>query len=58
MQVLFRYRYAEPIRRRAEVAACGLCDARAREERRSVASADEVRTKEQEFKLRTLNASS
>eukprot|EP00913_Durusdinium_trenchii_P015982 g15020.t1 len=41
-QVLFRYRYAEPIRRRAEVAACGLCDARAREERRSVASADEA----------------
>ena len=34
LQVLFRYRYAEPIRHRAEVAACGLCDARQRERRR------------------------
>eukprot|EP00435_Cladocopium_sp_Y103_P000532 s2010_g1.t1 len=34
-QVLFRYRYVEPIRHRADVAACGLCDARDRERRRA-----------------------
>lgn len=37
MQVLFRYRYAEPVPRRAEVAACGLCDAEARQQRRAKA---------------------
>eukprot|EP00439_Symbiodinium_sp_Y106_P031681 s1295_g3.t2 len=37
MQVLFRYRYAEPVPRRAEVAACGLCDAEARLQRRAKA---------------------
>ena len=34
-QVLFRYRYVEPIRHRADAAACGLCDARDRERRRA-----------------------
>ena len=33
--MLFRYRYVEPIRHRADVAACGLCDARDRERRRA-----------------------
>eukprot|EP00438_Fugacium_kawagutii_P002289 Skav226048 [mRNA] locus=scaffold211:106333:113667:+ [translate_table: standard] len=37
---LFRYRYVEPIRRRAEIAACGLCDAREREHRRTEQSAN------------------
>ncbi|CAJ1437294.1 unnamed protein product [Effrenium voratum] len=41
-QVLFRYRYAEPAPRRAQVAACGLCDAKAREERRAIARGDEA----------------
>lgn len=41
-QVLFRYRYAEPIGRRAELFACGLCDAQRRLKRRRQAAGDEA----------------
>eukprot|EP00927_Polykrikos_kofoidii_P065798 TRINITY_DN61514_c0_g1_i1.p1 TRINITY_DN61514_c0_g1~~TRINITY_DN61514_c0_g1_i1.p1 ORF type:complete len:906 (+),score=125.73 TRINITY_DN61514_c0_g1_i1:348-2720(+) len=44
IQQLFWYRYREPARRRAEVAACALCDAVDRERRRSDAAGTAVAT--------------